>query len=311
MRLAGLLVFAIAMFAAAPAQAAISDCKAVQISEQPGAGGPAIFFMSCAGLNGPPAYSVTTPPAHGRVADISDDDGSGQHGFLWHMTYWADDDAWGVSDSWVMHVDDGAQTADFPVSITMAAAPYCQQLNDGTPSPLPAFALEAGHALDQQLICSYGGTGNVTSLSVKTQAQHGFAYVQATDGGPSAPRLRYVPKQGFRGTDTFVLALAVGTGSADIPVTVTVARDHTAPVVALTKKPRILKRAVVFRPRCSEVCHVRVTLRRGHRSVSVTDTFAGRRAIRVPKPAGHGKLHYTLVATDEAGNRSKVTRGKF
>jgi hypothetical protein len=311
MRLAGLLVFAMAMLAAAPAQAAISDCKAVPISEQPGAGGPAMFFMSCAGLNGPPTYSVKTPPAHGTVKDISDEDGSGQHGFLWHVTYWADDDAWGLSDSWVMHVDDGTESADFPVSITIAAAPYCQQLNNGTPSPLPTFRLEAGHLLDQQLICSYGGTDNVTSLSVKQQARHGFAYVQATDGGPSAPRLRYVPNQGFRGTDTFVLALAVGSGSADIPVTVKVTRDRTAPVVKLTKKPRLLKHAVVFRPRCSELCRVRVTLRRGHRRVSVTDTFSGRRAIRVPKPAGHGRLHYTLVARDAAGNRSKVTRGKF
>jgi hypothetical protein len=85
----------------------------------------------------------------------------------------------------------------------------------------------------------------------------------------------------------------------------------TAPVVALTKKPRILKHAVVFRPRCSELCHVRVTLRRGHRHVSVTEVFSGRRAIRVPKPSGHGKLHYTVVARDEAGNRSKVTRGRL
>ncbi len=37
----------------------------------------------------------------------------------------------------------------------------------------------------------------------------------------------------------------------------------------------------------------------------------GRRAIRVPKPAGHGRLHYTLVARDEAGNRSKVTSGRL
>jgi len=191
------------------------------------------------------------------------------------------------------------------------AEPLSEQLNNGTPSPLPTFRLEAGHALDQQLICSYGGTKNVTSLSVKVQAQHGFVSVQATDGGPSAPRLRYIPNQGFHGIDTFVLALAAGSGSADIPVTVDVVRDHTAPVVKLTKKPRVLKHAVVIRPRCSEVCSVKVTLRRGHRRVSLTDVFEGRRAMRVPKPAGHGRLHWSLVARDQAGNRSTVTSGRF
>jgi len=133
----------------------------------------------------------------------------------------------------------------------------------------------------------------------------------ATDGGPSAPRLRYIPNQGFHGIDMFVLALAVGSGSADIPVTVDVVRDQTAPVVRLTKKPRVLKHAVVIRPRCSEVCSVKVTLRRGHRRVSLTDVFEGRRAMRVPKPAGHGRLHWSLVARDQAGNRSTVTSGRF
>jgi hypothetical protein len=58
------------------------------------------------------------------------------------MTYTADDDAWGLHDSWVMHVEDGVDSdgADFPVSITMAAAPYCQELVDGRPGPIPTAA---------------------------------------------------------------------------------------------------------------------------------------------------------------------------
>ena len=105
-------------------------------------------------------------------------------------------------------------------------------------------------------------------------------------------------------------ARALGSGSADIPDRASRVDADAADPSRRPKKPRILKRAVVFRPRCSELCHVRSAAARIRR-VSVTDTFAGRRAIRVPKPAGHGRLHWSLVARDEAGNRSRVTSGRL
>jgi hypothetical protein len=311
MRLVGLVVLLAAFAVATPAQAAISNCHASQISQQPGAGGPALFFLSCEGIEGSPAYTVKTPPAHGAVSDVNDENGSGQHGGLWHMTYTADDDAWGLHDSWVMHADDGVDPdgADFSVSITMAAAPYCQELVDGTPKPLPTWTVEAGHSLDAQLVCSYGGSDDVTSLSVEQQAKHGLAWVQSTDGGPSAPRLRYKPAKGFHGTDHFTLALAVGTGSSHVPVTVKVTRDRTAPVVTLVRPPKIAKRAVIFKASCSERCRVTVRVTGKHVHAHGARTFSGSRAIRVPVRVGKRRLHYVLVARDRAGNRSTAHHG--
>jgi hypothetical protein len=72
MRWVGLVVLVGAFAVAAPAQAAISDCDATQVSEAPGAGGSALFFLSCAGLQATPAYSVRTRPAHGAVSDVND-----------------------------------------------------------------------------------------------------------------------------------------------------------------------------------------------------------------------------------------------
>ena len=314
MRLLGLLTLLATLAVAAPAQAAITDCFGAQISGDPGAGGPALFFMGCSGLSGPPAYTVKTPPAHGSVTDVSDQNGDGGHGGLWHMTYTADDGTWGLSDSWVMHVEDGTGSADFPVTVKIAAAPYCRELVDGRPRPLPVFTLQPAATLDAQLLCTYA-TNDVTSLSVASQAGHGLAWIQATDGGPSAPRLRYKPEPGFAGTDRFVLALAVGSGSANVPVTVRVlpgasAPDTAAPRVRLTRKPHVTRRAVFFRAHCSEHCKVTVKVRaKGGLRASAWRTFTGTRTIKVPVRAGHRRLRYAITARDDAGNVSRTRRG--
>jgi hypothetical protein len=309
MRLVGLAVLLAVFAVAAPAQAAITNCRGAQISEPPGAGGSAFFFLSCEGLSGPPTYTVKSPPAHGTVDDVNDVDGDGHHGGLWHMTYTADDDAWGVHDSWAMHVTDGTDSADFAAALTIAAAPYCLEVVKGTATALHPFTVEAGHSLDAQLVCSYGGTDHVTSLSVKRQAARGLAWIQSTDGGPSAPRLRYKPRRGFRGTDRFVLSLAVGSGASDIPVTIKVTRDRTPPVVTLVRPPKVAKHAIIFKAACSERCRVTVRVSGKHVHAHGARTFTGTRAIRVPVRAGKRALHYVLVARDRAGNRSKPRRG--
>lgn len=308
LRMLGLLVLVMAALVPA-ARADAFTCQYAQAGADPGAGESAFFFLSCEGANAPLTFSAKTQPLHGTLGTPSDDGG------LWHMTYTAADDLWGVTDSWVMTGTDGTQTADVTVKVKIAAAPSCAEIVDGTRKPVGPWTVERGHRYAVQLFCSYGGRGDVTSVTIKRQAAHGFAWVASTDDGPSAPRLRYAPKRGYLGPDTFVLNVSVGTGSADIPVTMTVKRDRTAPVLTVTA-PTARRRAVVFQPACSEPCTVTARVLLGRRVAGRAKVyFSGTHTLRVRlhrkalRGHRHPKLRYVLVARDAAGNLSRPQHG--
>lgn len=149
----------------------------------------------------------------------------------------------------------------------------------------------------------------VKGVSVRRAPGHGSAHVVSTSSGP---QIRYVPADGFVGTDTFSYTLTTGNGSSTATVRVDVgapppsAKDDSA--ATTTGQPVTIDVSNNDNPRGRPITQLRVTSTPQHGTAHVVHTSNGPQVRYTPDTGyvGNDTFHYSI--TTDGGTASATVR---